>query len=290
MRNLFLMEQDTFLRENGNNPFASFLKEAGAKPSKSGEKLSPDEQTTPFSSTLLIELVQRIKNTLTSIKNFTFLSIDKFNDPEFRKYSLNHVNEDIKKIDSVLNTLLNYISINTPIIKSNTLPLILEGVLETNERQIEDKRIKIFKRLEKDLPETSLHDEQVRFILHSVLQYAILSSPLNGTIGFLVKSFDFQKEAAENKVPFENSGGYIEVAVGFVGGKKPGGEEVSGLEISAAQKEKPIDLILQLVKEIIQRNSGAMTFQVDQKKARTLISLKFPVERRKVIYYEPITV
>lgn len=244
MRNLFLMEQDTFLRENGNNPFASFLKEAGAKPSKSGEKLSPDEQTTPFSSTLLIELVQRIKNTLTSIKNFTFLSIDKFNDPEFRKYSLNHVNEDIKKIDSVLNTLLNYISINTPIIKSNTLPLILEGVLETNERQIEDKRIKIFKRLEKDLPETSLHDEQVRFILHSVLQYAILSSPLNGTIGFLVKSFDFQKEAAENKVPFENSGGYIEVAVGFVGGKKPGGEEVSGLEISAAQKEKPIDLIL----------------------------------------------
>lgn len=290
MRNLFLMEQDTFLRENGNNPFASFLKEAGAKPSKSGEKLSPDEQTTPFSSTLLIELVQRIKNTLTSIKNFTFLSIDKFNDPEFRKYSLNHVNEDIKKIDSVLNTLLNYISIDTPIIKSNTLPLILEGVLETNERQIEDKRIKIFKRLEKDLPETSLHDEQVRFILHSVLQYAILSSPLNGTIGFLVKSFDFQKEAAENKVPFENSGGYIEVAVGFVGGKKPGGEEVSGLEISAAQKEKPIDLILQLVKEIIQRNSGAMTFQVDQKKARTLISLKFPVERRKVIYYEPITV
>jgi len=41
-----------------------------------------------------------------------------------------------------------------------------------------------YKKLEKDLPETSMHDEQVRFILNSVLQYAILSTPPNGTIGF----------------------------------------------------------------------------------------------------------
>jgi len=31
-----------------------------------------------------------------------------------------------------------------------------------------------------------MHDEQVRFILNSVLQYAILSTPSNGTIGFLI--------------------------------------------------------------------------------------------------------
>jgi two-component sensor histidine kinase len=116
----------------------------------------------------LIELVHRIKNTLTSIKKFTLVSADKFDDKEFRKQSLNKVTEDIRKIDSVLNSLLNYISINTPIVKSETLHLILEEILEANEKQLQNKQIKIFKKLEKDLPETSMHDEQVRFILNSI--------------------------------------------------------------------------------------------------------------------------
>jgi signal transduction histidine kinase len=55
-------------------------------------------------------------------------------------------------------------------------------------------------------------------------------------------------------------------------------------------KEEGIQLILALVKEIIQKNRGEMIFQVDKKKPRTLITLKFPIERRKVIYYEPITI
>ena len=72
-------------------------------------------------SSFLPELIHSIKNTLISIKNISQLSADKFNDVEFRKYSQKSITEDIKKIDSVLNSLLNYIHINTPITKSNTL-------------------------------------------------------------------------------------------------------------------------------------------------------------------------
>jgi hypothetical protein len=36
---------------------------------------------------------------------------------------------------------------------------------------------------------------------------------------------------------------------------------------------------------MIQKNQGVMTFEVNEKRPRTLISLKFPMERRKVIYY-----
>ena len=32
-----------------------------------------------------------------------------------------------------------------------------------------------------------------------------------------------------------------------------------------------------------------MKLEVDEKKAKTTISLRFPVERRKVIYYRPAT-
>jgi len=33
-----------------------------------------------------------------------------------------------------------------------------------------------------------------------------------------------------------------------------------------------------------------MTYEFDPKKPRTLITLRFPIERRKVVYYEPISI
>ena len=271
--------------ENLNDRLASFLKEAELKPIDSEEKGPQNGHGNSFSSAFLIELVHRIKNTLASIKKITLVSADKFDDKEFRKQSLSRVTEDIRKIDSVLNSLLNYVSINNPIIKTDTLHLILEGILEANERPIQKKNIKIFRKLEKDLPETSMHDEQVRFILNSILQYAILSTPLNGTIGFLIKSLDGQKGTPDKKISPKNNGAYIEVDIGFMGNNKssvqPG---------NTSGKEEGINLILELAKEIIQKNRGTMTFQVDKKKPRTLITLKFPIERRKVIYYEPISI
>jgi hypothetical protein len=47
------------------------------------------------------------------------------------------------------------------------------------------------------------------------------------------------------------------------------------------------DLILKLAKEILEKNHGMM-IETHGKKLKTLIDLKFPIERRKVVYYEPI--
>jgi signal transduction histidine kinase len=264
---------------------ASFLKAADLKPIEQEEKGSPIEKDTPFSSTFLIELVNRIKNTLASVRKFILVSEDKFEDKEFWKQSLNIVDQDIKKMDTVLNSLLNYISINTPIVKADTLQVILDGILEANEKLINHKKIKIIKKLEKDIPETSMHDEQVRYILNSILQYAILSTPPNGTIGFLIKSLNGQKEIPDKKTSSKNNGAYVEVDIGFMGNNESSGQSEKG-----SNKEESIHLILKLVKEIIQKNRGTMTFQVDKKKPRTLITLKLPIERRKVIYYEPISI
>ena len=59
------------------------------------------------------------------------------------------------------------------------------------------------------------------------------------------------------------------------------------LGISTIQQEEAIELELRLIKEIIQKNQGMMKFEVNEKKPRTFISLKFPIERRKLIYYQP---
>jgi hypothetical protein len=243
-------------------------------------------------SSFLPELIQSIKNTLISIKNTSSLSTDKFDDPEFRKYAQRSITEDIKRIDSVLNSLLNYIHINTPITKSNTISLILDEVLEANEKQILSKKIKIIKKCEKDLPETFIHDEQMRFILNAVLQYSMLSTPVEGTIGFLIKSFDFQNGGLDGKISPERNGGYsyIEAAIGFIG-SKISAEQSKEIPLSPpTQKEETAKLILELVKETLQKSHGSMTHEVDPKKPRTLITLRFPIERRKVIYYEPISI
>ncbi len=283
------LEDNLFDTENEACSLGSLLNKVEASLPESRENPPQRGSENPFLSSFLPELIQSIKNTLISIMNTSLLSADKFNDAEFRKVAQRYISEDIKRIDSVLNSLLNYIHINTPITKSNTISLVLEEVLEANEKQILSKKIKIIKKCEKDLPETFIHDEQMRFILNSVLQYSILSTPAEGTIGFLIKSFDFHNGGLDEKISPERNGGYIEAAIGFIGDKTPANQSRDNPLSSAIQKEETAKLILVLVKEILQKNHGSFTHEVDPKKPRTLITLRFPIERRKVIYYEPIS-
>jgi len=281
-----LMEKDLFFEtENEKNSFVSFLKKAEMKPSVLETKSLRNETNNHLSSLFFIDLVHRVKNPLVSIKTFTQLLREKFGDEEFREYFYRIVTEDIEKIDALLNGLLNYIKVNTPIEKANTVHFVLEDVLKKYEVQLEDKKIRVFKRFEKDLPETIIHEEQLRYILNSLLQYAIPSIPPDGSIGFLTKSFHIAKETDENKTSVKKDGRYIEIMIVFTGYKKPVEQFETLLGIPAMQQEEAIELELRLIKEIIQKNRGLMKFEVNEKKPRTLISLKFPTERRKVIYY-----
>ncbi len=288
--NIAQVENDFFDTEKEQNPLDSFPRKASSEPPESKEKNTPRDQDSPFMSSFLVELIHSIKNTLISIKNTSSLPADKFNDAGFIKAAQKSITEDIKQIDSVLNSLLNYIHINTPIIKSNTISNILEEVLEANEKQIEGKKIKIFKKCEKDLPETFIHDEQIRFILNSILQYTIHSTPLGGTISFLIKSFDFNNGGPGKQMSPERNDGYIEAAIGFMGGMEPSDplKDVQGSP--GPRKQETIKLILELVREILQKNRGSMTYEVSPKKPRTVITLRFPIERRKVVYYESISI
>jgi nitrogen-specific signal transduction histidine kinase len=218
---------------------------------------------------------------------------EKFSDTEFRDYFYRIVTEDIEKIDLVLNGLLNYIKVNTPIEKANTIHFILEEVLKNNVAQINEKKLEIFRKFEKDLPETTVHEEQLRYILNSLLQYALPSIPPNGSIGFLTKSFDLQKETDGYKTCIQNdesrrldSTRYIEIMIVYTGYKRPVEPLETVLGLPVDHPEEAVELELRLIREIVQRNQGSMKFEVNEKKPRTLISLRFPIERRKVIYYQ----
>jgi len=87
------------------------------------------------------------------------------------------VTQDIEKIDSVLNGLTNYIKVVTPIEKTNTVHLVLEDILRKNAALLKSKGNKAFKKYEKNLPETVVHEEHLKYIFNSLLEFVILTIP-----------------------------------------------------------------------------------------------------------------
>jgi len=234
---------------------------------------------------LLIELIHYTKNTLDSIKKFTELARGKFSDEEFGKFFYRMITKDIEKNDLVLNSFLNYIKATTPIRKRGTVNILIEEVLKKHQVRLEEEKTKIFRNFEKDLPETTVPDEQLRFILDSVLQYAMTSMPPNGCIEFLTKSFALQKEMEGDQAFSKKNGRYIEILVAFTYYKKPMEQFGKELETPVPQKEVEPDLMLRLVDDIVDRNQGTIKVEFDETKAKRFISLKFPIERRKVVHY-----
>jgi len=245
------------------------------------ESIIPNERVAFLLFPFFIELIDQFKDTLKNLKNLTKIFQEKYGDKEFSAYLNRIISEDIKKIELVQNSLLNYIRINNPVTKTNTVNTLIEEELKKYELELEEQKIRIFKTLEKSLPETAVPDDQLRYILSCVLQYIMALIPPAGNLGLFTKNVVLQKEMGEDR-----EWKFVEILIAYTGFRKPAEQFRSPLGIPAHQKEKILDLALRLVDEIVQRNRGMMKFEEDEKKAKATVSLRFPVERRKVVYYE----
>ncbi len=280
------MEQDT-LKRRAEKEAVHPSGESG--PLTSVGKAHNQEGTISFSASLWIDLISTTKSTLFSIKSISQLSVDKFNDPEFRKYASKSIAQDIKKIDSVLNSLLNYIQISTPIVKTNTIHLLLEEILEANEKCLSDKHIKIIRHFQKDLPETFLHDEEVKFLLNSIVQYALFSTPPEGSIGFMTRTIEAKTTESGDKVVSLPGRKQIDLLVVFTDHGEPfKTSDKAPSDGKAGPKDKAPQLIVLLIKEVIKKYQGLIGFNIDEKERRTIVSLRLPCDRRQVVYYEQL--
>ncbi len=160
----------------------------------------------------------------------------------------------------------------------------IEELLKKYKLQCEEKKIEVFKDFENDLSEVTVPDEHLRYILDTVLQYTIASISPNSRIEFLTQSVDLRGAADKDQTFLKQNGKYVEISVVFTGFEKP----MIGIETPPFQEGIASDLELRLVNDMIKRNNGMMKFGVDVEKAKTFISVKFPVERRKVIFYKAV--
>ena len=121
--------------------------------------------------------------------------------------------------------------------------------------------------------------------MDSVLQYAVGSMPPNGNIELLTKSFALSKEMEEDQEVLRKETGYIKILIAFTLYKESMEEMGKGLEAPVPSKQVAPDLLLRLVDDVVEGNQGTMKFGFDETKVKTIISLKFPTERRKVVRY-----
>jgi len=119
-----------------------------------------------------------------------------------------------------------------------------------------------------------------------MVQYALSATPPNGSIGFLTKVIEDSKEGFKGPFSLNKDGKLIEILVVFTGYRKPPEKFENILGIPTIEPEEMIELELRLIKEIVKRNRGMMKLEVNEKKPRTIIFLRFPIERRKIIQYQ----
>lgn len=281
------MENSFFITEDDKNLLASLLDKEGTEGSTSkGEK--PSIRKNGLSLPIyFVELFNRIKASLSAMQAFAFLSRENFRDRELGEHFYRIVNEDIGKTISLIDCFNDYINFSTPMVKSDTVNTLVEEVIRKHERQFEEKRIRVIKKqFEKDLPETVLPDEQLRYILNSVIQYTLISIPPEGSIGFLTRLFDMEALKGKEIGQLQKDGRYLEILVVSAGYEKPG-EEIGIIPgmATAHQEEEAVELILKLAKEIIEKNKGMMRYKVYDDKPMTFISLILPIERRNIVRY-----
>jgi hypothetical protein len=235
-------------------------------------------------------LATHLKDSFGGIRNLTECSEGRFKDSEFGYYFQRMVIEDIEKAEAELNCFLDFLKMKSSAPKANTVHLVLEDLLRKNEIKLREKKIKIVKKqYEKDLPETSAQDEELRYILNWIIQYAITSAASSGTLGFLTRSFDPREIRDDIKSTLHRDKRYLEILVAFGGSAnhKAAEQPLAALGLQTFHRESRNSLILPLVEEVVQKNHGVLKSKIDHEKGLTQISLILPCERRKVVHYQP---
>jgi len=253
-------------------------------PAESPKKVPDHEEEFKPPLALVADLTNRIKRTVANMRDLAESSRGKFNDQIFGQEFHRRMIERIDNSEADLNCFLDYLRIKSPVRQTNMIHVILEEVLERHKKKLMDKEIRIVKKqFEKDLPDASVHVEELRFILNWVLEYAIISAAANQSIAFLTRSLEAQEDKEAIKILQQRGTKCIEIVI--ASGDYDALNKQAGVppDIKTAHNEGERSWILSLVDEIVQKNRGSLTLSAGRLR---MVSLILPIERRKVVYYE----
>jgi hypothetical protein len=195
-----------------------------------------------------------VRNAFDSIKQLTEVSEELFSEGGSADLFRRKITVEIENINLLLDGLLGYLLITPPVRKSGKVCVFIEEALKEKEVSLREKQAEVIKRFEEDLPDPAISDDELRYVLSSVLDYAVGSLLTNGDLGFIVKSTPPKEKETQRK---------IRILLFFSPDR--------GVA-------KALTLILQLVEQVVRRNQGAMKLEENREKGKIFIWLVFPVE------------
>jgi hypothetical protein len=115
-----------------------------------------------------------VRNAFDSIKRLTGVSGELFSERGSADLFRRIITADIEKINLLLDGLLGYLIVTSPVRKKEKVCVFIEEALKEKEVALREKQAKLLKRVEEDLPDPAISDDELRYILSSVLDYAWL--------------------------------------------------------------------------------------------------------------------
>ena len=243
------------------------------------DALRTEPNTVPLSS-FLVDLICTVRKSLEEVVNQIQIYEKKYSQNGLRECFF-RIRSDIAKIDFLFDNLLQYNKLTTPIKKTNTVYNLIENILKKYQPLFEKNETLIFRRFENDLPEVTVPDEQLGYILESVLQYILSLLPSGGGISFATRCLVIQGRKDEKKPLLEENTHWVEIAMIFTRYRSSMEQQMALLGTQEHQtNQNPSDLILQLAKKMVDKNRGLMEVDLTEERNNSSISLLLPAEKK----------
>jgi len=237
------------------------------------EKIRQTEKMASIGS-MVSQLAHEIKNPLSSIKTFTELLPEKFEDGEFRNKFFSLVSGDVKKIDDLIGRMLNLGRVQPTRFKRISAKELIDDVLSSLELRLREQDIKAKVSCEEDVPLIWGDPRGLEEVFFNILVNSIQAMPTGGKVNISIR---VKKDKNENKDG-------LEVVITDEGGGISKKDLLRIFEPFFSTKHQGSGLGLYICYQVIRSHGGEIGVRNTKKGASVRIFL--PISKGKFSYID----
>ena len=226
-----------------------------------GQGVEGGEKGTVFDATVWT-LAHEIKNPLVAISTYASLLPEKYEDEEFRGEFSRLVSMDVKRVNEVLENLLEYAQFGEPREGWQDLKGMVEGLLGQKEKELGERGVQLEVEMGVGLPGVRFDGVQLGYVLRNVLGNACLRVREGSKMRLWAGLVEGEgKGFVELGVWYEEQNGVM--------------RQVRGERVGEGAELENWSLALALARKVMVRNRGEMRVSLEEG-VGTTIRLRFP--------------
>ncbi len=149
---------------------------------KQGKAAKEDVVFSPYWEFLASRVAQEIKNPMVAINTFAQLLPKKYDSPEFREQFGDVVQQEVQRINGVVNTLFEFANHPRLTMQPDTINRVVRQVVDGLAEAMERNGVQAELELDPVPPEVSMDPLYLAQALHNVVENAIDAMPSGGTV------------------------------------------------------------------------------------------------------------